>query len=119
MSGAIVGLGYLVLLCTIGVESRKSSKRDCFEYEAISCRAHSASVSDFGGVGDGTTVNTQAFRAAIDHLSQFSSEGGSLLYVPPGRWLTGSFNLTSYFTLYLDKDAVLLGSQVKISQVSL
>ncbi|KAJ6705521.1 PECTIN LYASE-LIKE SUPERFAMILY PROTEIN [Salix purpurea] len=111
VSGAIVGLGYLVLLCTIGVESRKSSKRDCFEYAAISCRAYSASVSDFGGVGDGTTVNTEAFRAAIDHLSQFSLEGGSLLYVPPGRWLTGSFNLTSYFTLYLDKDAVLLGSQ--------
>ncbi|KAJ6347399.1 hypothetical protein OIU76_003972 [Salix suchowensis] len=118
VSGAIVGLGYLVLLCTIGVESRKSSKRDCFEYAAISCRAYSASVSDFGGVGDGTTVNTEAFRAAIDHLSQFSLEGGSLLYVPPGRWLTGSFNLTSYFTLYLDKDAVLLGSQNESQRVS-
>lgn len=113
-----VVLVYLVLLCTIGVESRKSSKWDCFEYAAVSCRAHSASVSDFGGVGDGTTVNTEAFQAAIDHLSQFSSEGGSLLYVPPGRWSTGSFNLTSYFTLYLDKDAVLLGSQVRICQVS-
>ncbi|KAJ6415139.1 hypothetical protein OIU84_004018 [Salix udensis] len=119
VSGAIVGLGYLVLLCTIGVESRKSSKRDCFEYAAISCRAYSASVSDFGGVGDGTTVNTEAFRAAIDHLSQFSSEGGSLLYVPPGRWLTGSFNLTSYFTLYLDKDAVLLGSQRAVKALSI
>ncbi|KAJ6701768.1 PECTIN LYASE-LIKE SUPERFAMILY PROTEIN [Salix koriyanagi] len=104
-------LGVLVLFYTIGVESRKSVKWDYFEYGASSCRAHSASVSDFGGVGDGTTVNTKAFQAAIDHLSQFSSEGGSLLYVPPGRWLTGSFNLTSYFTLYLDKDAVLLGSE--------
>ncbi|GAV91436.1 LOW QUALITY PROTEIN: hypothetical protein CFOL_v3_34831, partial [Cephalotus follicularis] len=38
--------------------------------------------------------------------------GGSLLYVPAGIWLTWSFNLTSHFTLYLDKDAVLLASQV-------
>lgn len=104
-------LGVLVLFYTVGVESRKSVKWDYFEYAALSCRAHSASVSDFGGVGDGTTANTKAFQAAIDHLSQFSSEGGSILYVPPGRWLTGSFNLTSYFTLYLDKDAVLLASQ--------
>ncbi|GAV74529.1 hypothetical protein CFOL_v3_18009, partial [Cephalotus follicularis] len=39
--------------------------------------------------------------------------GGSLLYVPAGIWLTGSFNLTNHFTLYLDKDAVPLASQKK------
>jgi polygalacturonase len=44
-------------------------------------------------------------------LSQYSSNGGSQLYVPQGRWLTGSFNLTSHFTLFLHKDAVILGSQ--------
>ncbi|KAJ8768511.1 hypothetical protein K2173_022606 [Erythroxylum novogranatense] len=69
----------------------------------------------FGGVGDGTTSNTQAFKAAVNYLSQYSSDGGGQLYVPPGRWLTGSFNLTTHFTLYLDKEAVLLGSQVTIS----
>lgn len=78
----------------------------------MSCRAHSASLTDFGGVGDGTTLNTEAFRSAITHLSQFESDGGSQLFVPPGNWLTGSFNLTSHFTLFLDKDAVLLASQV-------
>ncbi|GFP88920.1 probable polygalacturonase, partial [Phtheirospermum japonicum] len=74
-------------------------------------RAHSASLTDFGGVGDGTTLNTKAFQTAVDHLSQFGSDGGSLLFVPPGRWLTGSFNLTSHFTLFLHKDAILLASQ--------
>ncbi|GAV90127.1 LOW QUALITY PROTEIN: hypothetical protein CFOL_v3_33536, partial [Cephalotus follicularis] len=63
-------------------------------------------------IGDGNTSNTDAFKAAINHLSQFTSHGGSLLYVPVGIWLTGSFNLTSHFTLYLDKDVVLLASQV-------
>ncbi|KAF7150834.1 hypothetical protein RHSIM_Rhsim02G0234900 [Rhododendron simsii] len=101
----------LVLLSSLSVDGRKARVHHYFEYSAMSCRAHSASLTDFGGVGDGTTLNTEAFRAAITHLSQFESDGGSQLFVPPGNWLTGSFNLTSHFTLYLDKDAVLLASQ--------
>ncbi|XP_074317988.1 putative polygalacturonase [Silene latifolia] len=75
------------------------------------CRAHGAFLTDFGGVGDGKTSNTKAFRSAIAELSKYASQGGAELIVPPGRWLTGSFNLTSHFTLYLHKDAVLLASQ--------
>lgn len=103
-----------------GAESRKaripgSGAGASFEYTAISCRAHSASLTDFGGVGDGQTSNTKAFQAAVDSLSQYASDGGAQLYVPAGKWLTGSFYLTSHFTLFLDKDAVLLASQVLIS----
>ncbi|KAK1376190.1 putative polygalacturonase [Heracleum sosnowskyi] len=95
-----------------GVECRKARRiQETLEYYAISCRAHSASITDFGGVGDGKTSNTKAFREAISQLSQYESDGGSQLFVPPGLWLTGSFNLTSHFTLYLAKDAVLLASQ--------
>ncbi|KAL6182240.1 hypothetical protein ACLB2K_043663 [Fragaria x ananassa] len=108
---AVVVLLVLVFLCTNGVESRKAKHVDCFQYSAISCRAYGASLADFGGVGDGTTSNTKAFQAAIQHLSQYESQGGSQLFVPAGKWLTGSFNLTSHFTLYLHKDAVLLASQ--------
>lgn len=77
----------------------------------MSCRAHSASLEDFGGVGDGVTSNTKAFQRAIAHLGQYESDGGGLLYVPAGSWVTGSFNLTSHFTLYLHRDALILGSQ--------
>lgn len=85
------------------------------KYQAISCRKHSASLTDFGGKGDGKTSNTVAFQKAIAELSKFGSDGGAVLIVPPGKWLTGSFNLTSNFTLYLQKDAVILGSQVNIN----
>ncbi|XP_019176202.1 PREDICTED: probable polygalacturonase [Ipomoea nil] len=81
------------------------------EYSAISNRAHSASIKDFGGVGDGKTLNTKAFREAMNNLSKYSAHGGAKLIVPAGKWLTGSFNLTSHFTLFLHKDAVLLASQ--------
>lgn len=111
--GVVLVVVVLILLSTNGGESSRNHWMfEYFEYSAINCRAHSASLTDFGGVGDGTTSNTKAFQAAIDHLSQFASDGGSQLFVPPGRWLTGSFNLTSHFTLYLHKDAVLVASQV-------
>ncbi|KAF4365908.1 hypothetical protein G4B88_008381, partial [Cannabis sativa] len=74
-------------------------------------RKHSAVLTEFGGVGDGVTSNTKAFKAAIDHLRPLASDGGAQLIVPPGKWLTGSFNLTSNFTLFLHKDAVILASQ--------
>lgn len=109
---------FLVLVCLILTSSKSTdgrkvhSREDYFEYSSISCRSHGASLTDFGGVGDGTTSNTKAFQDAINYLRQFESEGGSILYVPPGKWLTGSFNITSdHFTLFLHQDAVLLASQ--------
>lgn len=70
------------------------------------------SIEGFGGVGDGATSNTEAFRRAILHMQRFGESGGAQLNVPKGRWLTGSFNLTSNFTLFLEEGAVILGSQV-------
>ncbi|KAF8404363.1 hypothetical protein HHK36_009246 [Tetracentron sinense] len=69
------------------------------------------SISEFGGVGDGRTSNTEAFRRAIRYMNRFGDKGGSQLNVPKGRWVSGSFNLTSNFTLFLEEGAVILGSQ--------
>uniref|UniRef100_A0A2N9HVC8 Pectate lyase superfamily protein domain-containing protein n=1 Tax=Fagus sylvatica TaxID=28930 RepID=A0A2N9HVC8_FAGSY len=52
------------------------------------------SITDFGGVGDGKTSNTETFRKAIRYMQGFGDKGGSQLNVPKGKWLTGSFNLT-------------------------
>ncbi|KAK2353704.1 putative polygalacturonase [Trifolium repens] len=112
----VVKLVCVLVLVTLMNSKVTESRKDkiistSFEYNAINCRAHSVSLKDFGGVGDGKTSNTKAFQSAISHLSQYASEEGSQLYVPAGKWLTGSFNLISHFTLYLHKDAVLLASQ--------
>ncbi|CAI9753063.1 unnamed protein product [Fraxinus pennsylvanica] len=69
------------------------------------------SIIRFGGVGDGKTSNTAAFRRAMEYMESFRQKGGAQLNVPKGRWLTGSFNLTSNFTLFLEDGAVILGSQ--------
>ncbi|XP_050219321.1 probable polygalacturonase [Mercurialis annua] len=68
-------------------------------------------LSDFGGVGDGVTLNTEAFERAVMAISKLGKKGGGQLNVPPGRWLTAPFNLTSHMTLFLAEDAVILGVQ--------
>ena len=60
-----------------------------------------------GVVGDGKTLNTQSLQSAIDALH---AKGGGQLYFPAGRYLTGSLQLKSNVTLYLEKEAMLLGS---------
>lgn len=65
------------------------------------------SIKDYGAVGDGTTLNTQAIQAAIDYV--WSSGGGTVL-VPSGVYLTGSIWLKDNVNLYLDAGAVIKGS---------
>lgn len=69
------------------------------------------SVTEFGGVGDGKTSNTAAFRKAMEYMTSFAKRGGAQLNVPRGSWVTGSFNLTSNFTLFLEQGAVIMGSE--------
>ncbi|MFC2765726.1 MAG: glycoside hydrolase family 28 protein [Prevotella sp.] len=63
--------------------------------------------AEIGLVGDGKTLNTTAIQATIDRLSQ---EGGGVLQLNRGTYLTGSILLRSDVELRLDKGAVLLGS---------
>lgn len=69
-------------------------------------------LTDFGAVGDGFTINTEAFEKAVYAISKLAKKGGGQLNVPPGRWLTAPFNLTSYMTLFLDENAEILAVQV-------
>lgn len=65
------------------------------------------SVSDFGGVGDGIAMNTDAFKSAIEHLV---SIGGGRVVVPEGIWLTGPVTLKDNIELHVTSNAVILFS---------
>ncbi len=65
------------------------------------------SVSEFGAVADGITLNTRALQRAIDLIHE---EGGGRLIFPLGRYLSGTLHLRSGVTLHLESGAVLVGS---------
>ncbi len=67
--------------------------------------ARRVSLSDFGGVGDGHHLNTQAFAAAIDTLA---ARGGGRLTVPEGVWYTGPIVLKDNIELHLTQNAMIV-----------
>lgn len=64
-------------------------------------------LTDFGAVGDGTTLNTEAFEKAFDALEKM---GGGRLVVPDGIWFTGPIGLKSNTELHLADNAVIVFS---------
>jgi len=62
-------------------------------------------IVDFGGVGDGTTVNTKAINSAVDKCSL---DGGGQVLVTGGKFLTGPIHLKSNVNLHIDGSATLL-----------
>ena len=68
------------------------------------------SIVAFGAVGDGTTINTVSIQRAIDRCAQ---DGGGIVRVPEGNFLTGTITLRSGVTLHLEKDGEILGSPHK------
>jgi len=67
-------------------------------------------LKEVGGVGDGVTLNTEAFQRAINKLS---AQGGGRLVVPQGMWLTGPIRLESNIELHLDRNAIIYMSPDK------
>ena len=69
--------------------------------------AGSYNVVEFGAIGDGETLNTQAIQAAVNVCSK---NGGGTVYFPPGKYLSGTIYLKDYVKLNLSSGAILLGS---------
>lgn len=70
-------------------------------------RLRRLNVRDFGASGDGETMDTAALQQAIN-VCRADQE----VYLPAGTYRTGALRLHSDMALYLDKDAVLQGTDV-------
>jgi hypothetical protein len=64
-------------------------------------------VRQFGAKGDGMSLDTGAIQAAIGRCGE---KGGGKVYLPPGKYLSGTLFLRSNVRLCLESGAVLLGS---------
>lgn len=72
-------------------------------------------VRTFGGVGDGTTLNTRAFAAAVAAAHAYYASAGApgTVLAAGGVYFSGQIELLSGVTLSVAPDARLLGSSNK------
>lgn len=64
-------------------------------------------IRDFGAIGDGVTMNTEAIQRTIDACHEY---GGGRVILDEGVFLTGTITLRSNVDFHISRDAVLLGS---------
>jgi hypothetical protein len=64
-------------------------------------------IKDFGAVGDGIVLNTASINKAIVACNE---AGGGTVLVPAGRFLTGTVELKSNVTLFLDFNATIMAT---------
>jgi len=59
----------------------------------------------FNAIGDGDTMNTKALQMAID-----AADEKAQIYIPKGVYMTGALHLHSNMEIYLEKGAVIKGT---------
>lgn len=64
-------------------------------------------LTDFGAIGNGIALNTEAFRKAISTLA---NKGGGHLIVPAGIWLTGPISLKDNIDLHIERNGVIMAA---------
>jgi polygalacturonase len=104
----------LAVISSLGVTARKAYpyahlyKNIPFEMPVVQRPVfpnRELSLTECGGVGDGVTLNTEAFAKAMKTLSD---KGGGTLIVPFGVWFTGPIVFSSNINLHLEKGALIL-----------
>ena len=121
INSVYAGITLLILLLTSGC-GRISSENHVDEgiYDGIEFDMpvveepvfpdYSVSITDFGAVNDGQTLNTDAFREAIAAVSE---KGGGRVLIPRGIWLTGPIVLKSNINIHAEAGALVIFSKNK------
>src|SRR5215831_13029197 len=60
-------------------------------------------IKDYGAIGDGQTLNTNAIEKTIDACAK---AGGGTVIIPAGLWLTGPIQMKSNINLHVDRGAL-------------
>ena len=101
------------LLCSCG--TKKESKQDPWDEmmaitEAVippTFKETTYNIMDFGAVADSVTLNTTAFKDAIQKCT---ANGGGKILVPSGKFLTGPIHLMDNVNLHLEAGSEILFS---------
>jgi polygalacturonase len=83
-------------------------KVTCFLFAVSLAQAASFDITQYGAVGNGTTLASAAINKAIDAAS---AAGGGTVHFPTGTWLSGSIHLKSNVALYFEPGSTLLATE--------
>jgi polygalacturonase len=89
----------------VAAAARTSFPRQQSSAQAVSRRFP---ITALGAVGDGKTLNTKAIQGAIEACAR---DGGGVVVVPQGTFVTGALFLKQGVNLQVERGAVLKGSQ--------
>jgi len=117
----VIRTGYLLLLLSFGCSQQHIKKNVISEiYHGIEFEMpsviepvfpdYSVSITDFGAIGDGQILNTEAFSNAIANVSE---KGGGHVIIPRGIWLTGPIILKSNINIHAEAGALVIFSKNK------
>ena len=112
---------YLLLLVSFSCSEKTVVTKEIFKvYEGIEFEMpvviepvfpeYTVSISDFGAVSDGQTLNTDAFSDAIADVAE---KGGGCVLIPRGLWLTGPIIMKSNINLHAEAGALVIFSKDK------
>ena len=66
---------------------------------------NTVSITDFGAIPDGVTLNTESFDSAIKAITKL---GGGHILIPAGVWLSGPITLKDNIDLHLERNSIVL-----------
>ncbi|TNF43146.1 MAG: glycoside hydrolase family 28 protein [Bacteroidetes bacterium] len=109
---------FLISGCAKSIKSDKSQTSDNYrdiEFDMAVVREpvipdNEVIITDFGAVGGGQVLNTDAFAAAIEAVTK---KGGGKVVIPAGVWLTGPIILKSNLQLHAEAGALIIFSANK------
>ncbi len=99
-----IGCMILISVPLLNAQDKPAGKGITWKTALPSIAKTEITITQFGGVGDGKVLNTEAFTKAIESLSK---KGGGKLIIPAGIWLTGPIQLKSNIEIHLNTAAMI------------
>lgn len=100
-----------ILLASFTINAQNSDRTTVFSWENLPTaktpvfKSDTVNIMKFGAVPDGVSLNTTSIN---DTISSCSKNGGGVVLVPEGLWLTGPIVLQNNVNLQIAKNAILL-----------
>lgn len=111
----IIGVVLTLISCKVGNQQEEIDVYSDVEFEMPKVTVpefpnYHVVITDFGAVGDGHTLNSDAINKAISHVA---GKGGGKVIIPRGVWLTGPIVLKSNINLHAEDGALVIFSKNK------